>query len=139
MHIDQAFPSNYIKASDLQGREVSVVIASAEVEKVGNDRKLVLHFQGKQKGMICNRTNANRIAHSYGNDTDGWVGKEIVLYSDMVDFQGRMVEAVRVKPPAKRASGIKHVVTDHGSFATSEFQQGEQRLSETSVPLEDTF
>ena len=107
MHIDQAFPSNFIKASDLQGREVSVVISGADVEKIGNgnDQKLVLKFKGKSKGMICNRTNANRIAYSYGNDTDGWIGKEIVLFPDMVDFQGRMVEAVRVKAPAKKPNG----------------------------------
>jgi len=107
MHIDQAFPSNFIKASDLQGREVSVVISGADVEKIGNgnDQKLVLKFKGKSKGMICNRTNANRIAYSYGNDTDGWIGKEIILFPDMVDFQGRMVEAVRVKAPAKKPNG----------------------------------
>ena len=106
MHIDQAFPSNFIKASDLQGREIPVIISSADVEKIGNnnEQKLVLKFQGKSKGMICNRTNANRIAYSYGNDTDGWIGKEIILYPDMVDFQGRMVEAVRVKAPVKAAA-----------------------------------
>lgn len=106
MHIDQAFPSNFIKASDLQGREIPVIIASADVEKIGNgnEQKLVLKFQGKSKGMICNRTNANRIAYSYGNDTDGWIGKEIILYPDMVDFQGRMVEAVRVKAPVKQVA-----------------------------------
>ncbi len=106
MHIDQAFPSNFIKASDLQGREIPVIIAAADVEKIGNgnEQKLVLKFQGKSKGMICNRTNANRIAYSYGNDTDEWIGKEIILYPDMVDFQGRMVEAVRVKAPVKAAA-----------------------------------
>ena len=54
MHIDQAFPSNFIKASDLQGREIPVIISSADVEKIGNgnEQKLVLKFQGKSKGMI---------------------------------------------------------------------------------------
>jgi hypothetical protein len=97
MKLNDIFPSNYIKAADLQKREVSVVIASAEVEPIGDERKLVLKFQGRQKGMICNKTNANRIAYAYGEDTDAWVGKEIVLYPDLVDFQGRTVEAIRVR------------------------------------------
>ncbi len=102
MHIDQAFPSKYVKASELQNRDVAVVISRCDIEKIGDDRKLVVYFQGKQKGLVCNKTNANRIAHLYGNDTDGWIGKEITLYTDMVDYQGRMVEAVRVKPSPRR-------------------------------------
>src|SRR5437016_5609327 len=99
MQLTDIFPSNYIKAADLKKREIPVVIQSAEVEKIGDERKLVLHFQGKDKGMICNKTNANRIAYLYGEETDGWVGKEIVLYPDLVDFQGKTVEAIRVRGP----------------------------------------
>lgn len=102
MQLDQVFPSNYIKASDLKGRAVPVVIAEATIEKLGEDRKLVLKFQGKEKGLVTNKTNANRIAYLYGNDTDGWIGREIILYAELVDFQGKTVEAIRIRPPEKR-------------------------------------
>lgn len=102
--LSDAFPSNYLKSSDLQGREVNVVIAGAEMETLGNDRKLVLTFQGKKKSMVCNKTNAGRIAYLYGDETDDWVGKEIILYSEMVEYQGRTVEGLRVKAPKKRAA-----------------------------------
>lgn len=103
MLLNDVFPSNYIKAADLKKREHTVVIASADVEKVGDERKLVLHFQGREKGLICNKTNAGRIAHFYGEDTDDWIGKEIVLFADLVDFQGKTVEAIRVRGPKVRS------------------------------------
>lgn len=102
MHIDQAFPSKYIKASDLKGRDVTVVIASAEIESIGDDRKLVLGFQGKEKTLVCNRTNAMVISDMYGMDTDQWLGREIVLFATKVPFQGKLTDAVRVKEPPRR-------------------------------------
>jgi hypothetical protein len=103
MELSSIFPSKYVKASDLKGREVTVVVARAEIEKLGDDNKLVIYFQGRDKGLVTNRTNADRIAYLYGTNTDGWVGKEIILYVDLVSFQGRTVEAIRVKPPMQRA------------------------------------
>ena len=104
MKTSSIFPSNYVKASDLNGREVPVVIAKAKIEKLGSDNRLVLYFQNTEKGMVCNKTNAGRIEKMYGDDTDGWIGKEIVLYADLVEYQGKTVDAIRVKPPVKRAA-----------------------------------
>lgn len=104
MKLSEAFPSNYLKSDDLQGRDVSVIIASAMIEKVGSDHKLVLAFQGKKKSMICNKTNSGRIAYLYGEETDDWIGKEIVLTSEFVEYQGKTVKGLRVKPPTQRAA-----------------------------------
>ena len=98
------FPSNYIKADDLKGRDIPVVIADAKIEKLGNDQKLVLYFQGQDKGMVCNKTNFGRIAYLYGDETDDWTGKEIILTSEFVEFQGRTVKGLRVRPPAQRSA-----------------------------------
>ncbi len=107
MELSSIFPSKYLKAADLKGREPTVVIASAEIEKIGDDNKLVLYFQDKDKGIVCNRTNADRIAYMYGTDTDSWIGKKIVLYTEMVNFQGKVTEAIRIKPSAKRDPGYQ--------------------------------
>ncbi len=125
MQVDQIFPSKYLKAADLQGREPTVVIAKWDIETIGEDRKLVIYFQGKEKGMVCNRTNADRISMLHGNDTDSWIGKEITLFTDMVNFQGRQTNALRVKPPVKRGpavDGRQSVITQHKGFATSTTQ-----------------
>jgi hypothetical protein len=97
MNINEAFPSKYLKASDLQDREVAVVIGRIEMETIGTDRRMLLYFNGKDKALVCNKTNATSIAKGYGQDTDNWIGKPIVLFSAYVDFKGESVEAIRIK------------------------------------------
>lgn len=102
MRIGEAFPSEYLKASDLQGRTVKAVISNVEMKDIGSDHKPVLYFKGKEKGLVLNKTNANTIALVYGDDTQDWDGGEVELYPTRVDFQGRQVDAIRVKIPPRR-------------------------------------
>ena len=102
MRASQAFPSEYLKAADLQGRNVRVIVDHYEMRDIGDDHKPVLFFQGKERGLVLNKTNANNIVIAYGDEMDDWAGKELILYEAMVDFQGRSVPAVRVRPPAAK-------------------------------------
>ena len=101
MDINAAFPSNYLKAADLQGRSIPVTISRVDVETVGDDRKPIVYFQGKEKGLVLNKTNATTIAMLYGQETDNWSGAAIKIFPTQVDFQGRQVAAIRVRmePP----------------------------------------
>lgn len=103
-NINDAFPSNYLKASDLKGSQPLVTIDRVEFEPVGRTKEMkpVLYFVGKEKGIVLNKTNANNIANLSGTpETDQWHGVRIRLYSTHVEFQGETVEAIRVKaaPP----------------------------------------
>ena len=102
MKISEEFPSKYLKATDLQGRDVKVTMANVEREKLGDDMKPVLYFKGKEKGVVLNKTNANTIGDAYGDDTDNWFGQEIILFSVMTDFQGKVGPAIRVRVPTAR-------------------------------------
>lgn len=104
MDINSAFASKYLKASDLQGRDVTVKMGRVEQEKVGDDMKLVIYFQGKERGMILNKTNANAISDAYGGETEDWYGKTIVLFEQMVDFQGKRVPGLRIRAPRRDAA-----------------------------------
>jgi arabinogalactan endo-1,4-beta-galactosidase len=105
MKISAAFPSKYLKACDLQDRNFSVIMSTVELEDVGDsDRKPVLYFQGKSKGLVLNKTNSRAIAAAYGDDTDDWRGKSLVLFPAMVDFRGDTVEAIRVRAPKQVSS-----------------------------------
>ena len=102
MLIGNAFPSAYIKASDLQGKSVNIIMHSLEMQDIGGDIKPVLYFQGadgskKERGMILNKTNANIITELHGSETDDWPGKMITLYSARVEFQGKIVDGIRVQ------------------------------------------
>ena len=98
MNINDVFPSNYLKTSDLQGRKLKLTISGVEMAEMGNEQKPVIFFEGKEKGLILNKTKASILAASYSPETDGWLGKEIALYPTKVNYQGQTVDAIGVEP-----------------------------------------
>ncbi len=96
------FPSKYICAEDLRGEVVPVTIERITQEEMPNgdgELRPVLYFRGAKKGMVLNKTNAKRIASIYGEDTDDWIGKEILIYPSETDLRGETVPCIRVKQP----------------------------------------
>ena len=113
MELSTVFGGDTLKAADIpQGAEPTVTIASVEQKKFDNGNKLLIKFVGKKKALVCNKTNAKRIAMNHGSNTDQWIGKQITLYVDIVDFQGEPTEAIRVRPtrqaqPSVAAGGYR--------------------------------
>lgn len=98
------FPSNYLRAADLNGRELVVTIDRVEEAEFENDGKKkikpVVYFRDEGvKPMVTNKTNFLLIAGICGEDDNAWPGKKICLYPDMVAFKGNVSEAIRVKRP----------------------------------------
>ncbi len=116
MKLSEVFSGNYLKADDLQGRTVPVTISKVEVKEFDDGNKIVVFFAGKDKSLVCNKTNASIIAENLGSDdTDLWTNGKISLCVKKVEFQGKLVPAIRVvlvdKPvaapaPAQPARGI---------------------------------
>lgn len=98
MNINDQFPSNYLKASDVQG-DTHVTMQNVILERIGDDMKPVLYLQGWDKGIVLNKTNSTNIASLYGAETEGWAGKSMTMSVTMVDFQGRSTPAIRLYPP----------------------------------------
>jgi hypothetical protein len=101
MRSGEAFKSNYLKGDDIKGHRVAVVIEAVTMETLGQGadqtEKPLIMFRGKEKGLICNRTNWDRIADLLGSDdSDDWSGKAIVLGTERVRFQGKVSDAIRV-------------------------------------------
>lgn len=110
MDINKAFPSQWLTAGDIGDATPIVTISHVEFKEVGQtkDIKPVLFFEGKQKGMVCNKTNAKTIAQISGSqDTDDWAGTRVQMYVAMVSFQGEEVEALRVRLPKTVAAKPK--------------------------------
>lgn len=115
MNINEQFPSKYLKAADLQGRNVTVKMGRVEQEDINGDKKLILYFQGKERGVVLNKTNANNIASLYGGETEDWYGKEITLVEAMVDYQGKSVPAIRMRaPPRRQAAPQRQMAETNG-------------------------
>ena len=79
MLVSQAFPSEYLKAADLKGRNVRVVIERVEMRDIGDDHKPVVFFQGHDKGCVLNKTNSNNIAE----ELEGF-SRELAQLSDEI-------------------------------------------------------
>ena len=106
MNINDAYPSKYLKAADLQGRSVVVTIERVDIDKMTDGKtKPVVYFHHKEKGLVLNKTNSKKIAATYGDDTDYWSGGKIELYPCEVEFQGDTVDAIRVRPPSRVNGG----------------------------------
>lgn len=114
MKVSEEFPSQYLEAADLQGREVTVTIESTDKQKgvKGKDGKpfdaRVLFFKGKKKGMCVNKTNAKRIRDQLGlgDDMDAWIGNSITIYPTTCNaFGNPNTPCIRVKVPT--LGGVK--------------------------------
>ena len=128
MHFELLFPSKYLKASDLQGREIVFTICpdrGVKVEKIqrqggSKEPKPVMYFtecaarakrtSEEEKSLILNKTNAKTIAAMYGNDTDLWKGQRITLYPAKTTFGAERVDCLRVRdsiPAAKEVDNAQ--------------------------------
>jgi hypothetical protein len=101
MKISEAFSGNYLKAADLPQPRV-LVVQSITLETIGEDRttKPVLRFIGEQRGLVLNKSNGMAIGEWYGDDTQGWIGQPVEVFSTTTFFSGRQVPCIRVRRPA---------------------------------------
>ena len=112
MDVRLLYPTKYIKAADLQGKDVTLTISRVEPREElksaqGTDYKPALYFkemeernargQGENKRLVLNKTNATTIAGIHGNETDNWVGKKVTLFPTTTRAGGKTVDCVRVR------------------------------------------
>lgn len=101
--------SKFLKKEDV-GRGVMVTITGCvqkNVAKEGVDpeHKWCLTFSELEKPLVLNATNVQLCEAILGSDdTDHWIGKRIVLYTDPnVSYQGKLIGGIRVRAPKATA------------------------------------
>lgn len=134
MRIDAAFPSTYLKAADLNERDITVTINDVKQEEVGDDSRPVVYFRGAKKGLVLNKTNATTIAEAYGNDTDDWFGKPVTLYEAEAEYQGKRMPAIRVRIPKQEAKRTSQAPTHRADELAP---QERQPASQQKQPFDD--
>ena len=106
MDINDPFQSKYLKASDLNGREIKVTMDDCVLHQMPDgDAKPVLSFVGKEKMLVLNKTNSMAIAEQHGTQTENWKGKQIIIFPTQTDFGGRVVPCIRVRLPEPDLTG----------------------------------
>ena len=103
MNIEEAFPSKWVKASDLKGSTAVVKIATVKLEKIGEDQRAILYFVGKDKGLVLNKSNKKKLVELFGSETDEWTGQSVELFTIMTEYQGEPVDAIRLRSPRAAA------------------------------------
>jgi hypothetical protein len=106
MHFRLLFPSDYVGAHDLNGKDVIMTIEKVDLEELrmeGNKKetKPVIWFVKAKKRMVLNKTNAKIVAKIHGKDTADWNGKQITLYPTTTKVGLETQDCIRVRPAAK--------------------------------------
>lgn len=102
MNVNEAYPSKYLSASDLHGRKHLVTITHLDRDEVGANKDIrpIMYTQQFPKGIVLNKTNAITISGFHGDEMDNWVGKQIVLKTEIVTKpDGSMGPAIRMEGP----------------------------------------
>jgi hypothetical protein len=96
-----------LKAKDFIGKNLKLKIERVDtVTYPANDNqpeqtKAVLYFVGKEKRLVLNGTNTETLCNAYGDDSEGWAGKDIALttkdYTDKGFGHGWIVQALEVE------------------------------------------
>jgi hypothetical protein len=100
--------SRFFKADDLDGdRKLRIKCVTEELVGAGADKekKLVVWFTNDERGLVLNRVNNRGLRGAFGDDTAGWAGKVIIIFSMMVEMRGKMVLGLRVRIPPPQQGG----------------------------------
>ncbi len=99
--------SKFMKKEDV-GAGALLTIESCEPHNVAKEgappeNKWCLSFAEADKPLVLNSTNIQLCERIFGSDdTDDWIGKQIVLYTDPnVSYQGKVIGGIRVRAPKK--------------------------------------
>jgi hypothetical protein len=77
-------------------------IFDVKAEMVGREnnlkRKMIIGFEGIEKGFVCNPTNNLVLVEAFGEETDNWIGKKVIFHIVRVPFEGRQVPSLQLEP-----------------------------------------
>ena len=102
MRKSEALPSKYLSAADVGNQTFKLVVANVVMEKMDDDGKMkpVMSFHNTQKGLPINATNWDNMASVYGDESGGWIGKQVELYTEATRMMGQPTRGVRIRPVA---------------------------------------
>ena len=100
--------SNYLRKEDFPEPE-DLKISDAQEEMVAApgeepEPQLVLYFEEKTKGMVCNPTNSETLENMTGSENPrDWIGTTVTVFNDPnVKFGSQRVGGLRLRVPMMR-------------------------------------
>jgi hypothetical protein len=107
--IDQMIPSKWLKQSDIDGEALVTVESVKRVNVAREDEdpeyKFTIKFAEYERGMVLNSTNIKRLGKALGDDSDAWIGKQVVIYVDPdIEYAGTVTGGLRIRAATKRGT-----------------------------------
>ena len=97
------FPSRWLKPVDIDYGERLMRVDAVGPELVGmkKEEKLVATFQGTDKSLILNKTNADALADiAQSADINSWAGIDVLVFHKTVEVAGEAHDVIRLKAAA---------------------------------------
>jgi hypothetical protein len=105
--------SKFLKQQDV-GNGALMTVAGCEQRNVAKqgaepEHKWCLLFEEEEKPLCLNSTNIQLCKAIFeSDDTDHWIGKKVVLYTDpTIMYAGKVVGGIRVRKPKQQANKPK--------------------------------
>jgi hypothetical protein len=101
---------SYLKKDDVSPPQVWTItdVKEQTVTAPGKEPKdkLVLFFDGTQKGLVLNMTNGDALYDMTGqDDPEEWIGQRVELFvDDAVAYAGKRIGGVRLRKPKDEPS-----------------------------------
>ena len=64
----------------------------------GEKDKYVLTLRGLKKKLVLNKTNALNLAIVHGKNPNNWIGKSVLVKTEMTSYAGKPTPGVRIHP-----------------------------------------
>lgn len=112
MNLKEAYPGKYLRHAELKGHDVRVEMDFVECEEMKDFdsnkmvEKPVLYFKNRRRGVVLNKTNWRTIAKAFGDESDGWGGRDIVLFPTTTPVAGEEKACLRVRAPKDDQDGM---------------------------------
>lgn len=143
-NIKDMLPSNYLKQADFD-QDYIVTVRKLENKNIAMEGKPIemkwlAHFNEFDKPMVLNSTNIQLMAKACGSDdTDDWIGKEIIVYTDPnVSFGGELVGGLRIKK-AQVAAPAKPKAVARSAPASAAPKSASESFAAQDIPDDIPF
>jgi hypothetical protein len=109
VNYDDFHASKFLGVSDLNGTSHIVQIERFSSEQTQDGKvKPAVHFVGRQKALLVNKTNWGTLGAAFGKDLNNWIGRSVELFAMPCQGPNGMTQGVRVRaitePPAGAAA-----------------------------------
>jgi hypothetical protein len=87
---------NAKSAGEYNGKTLTIYEVKSEI--VREMKKMVIGFESVEKTLIVNKTNRTALTDAFGDETNDWYGRKVILHITRVTFDGQPTASIVLEP-----------------------------------------